>query len=158
MSSINYITIVLYILLTACNDDDSKKKLQVIDPKNPVQEITIKAQGNTMDDMKFDVTLIETHPRTTLRITLVNESQDESMRHNFVLVNNNRAEAVAKQAVDCAQTDYVPVNDDVIVNTGLTHPGEISSVSFTSPEKGSYEYICTYPGHWAKMRGKLIVK
>jgi azurin len=38
-------------------------------------------------------------------------------------------------------------------------PGEEEIVSFTAPkEKGAYEYVCTFPGHVAMMRGTMTVQ
>ena len=147
-------------LFCACNNNTTDKiKLTEIDAKNPVQEITIKAQGNTMDEMKYDITEITTYEKTTLRITLVNESTDGSMLHNFVLIKTGTAQTIAEQGLQAGtKDDYVPINDNVLIHTKMTKPGEISSITFTSPPKGTYDFICTYPGHWSMMRGRMIVK
>lgn len=147
-------------IFSACdNSTASKIVLNEIDSKNPLQEITIKAQGNTMDEMKYDIAEIVTYEKTTLRITLVNESTDGSMLHNFVLIKTGTAQTVAEQGLQAgAKSDYVPDNDNVLIYTKMTKPGEISSITFTSPPKGTYDFICTYPGHWSMMRGRMIVK
>jgi azurin len=31
-------------------------------------------------------------------------------------------------------------------------------IEFIAPEKGTYDYICSFPGHFAMMKGKLIVE
>ena len=35
--------------------------------------------------------------------------------------------------------------------------GESDTITFTAPKKGSYTYICTFPGHYGLMKGVLIV-
>ena len=47
-----------------------------------------------------------------------------------------------------------------IAATGLAGDGETVSVTFTVPEQaGEYEYICSFPGHYAAdMKGVLTVK
>ena len=48
---------------------------------------------------------------------------------------------------------------DVIASTKLLGPGEQEILTFTAPkDPGSYEYVCTFPGHFAMMRGVMKVK
>jgi len=37
------------------------------------------------------------------------------------------------------------------------YPREIDEVRFTAPEPGSYQFICTVPGHTAVMFGDFVV-
>ncbi len=30
--------------------------------------------------------------------------------------------------------------------------------NFDAPAKGTYDFICSFPGHWATMQGKFIVE
>ena len=47
----------------------------------------------------------------------------------------------------------------MIASTRLLGPGESEVVIFKAPnETGEYEYVCTFPGHFAMMRGKMIVR
>ena len=50
------------------------------------------------------------------------------------------------------------VKGDVIAATKLLGPAESETISFTAPEPGDYEYVCTFPGHFAMMRGIMNVK
>jgi azurin len=50
------------------------------------------------------------------------------------------------------------VKDDTIAATKLLGPDEKETISFTAPEPGNYEYVCTFPGHFAMMRGVMKVK
>ena len=51
------------------------------------------------------------------------------------------------------------LKSDVIASTKLLGPGEEEVLSFKAPEEsGSYEYVCTFPGHFAMMRGTMTVK
>ena len=56
--------------------------------------------------------------------------------------------------------DYMPAANkkDVLVATKMLGPGEEDSVVFTAPEPGVYDYICTFPGHYALMNGVMTVK
>jgi azurin len=57
--------------------------------------------------------------------------------------------------------NYLPPDqaDKVIVSSKLLGPGESDTVTFTAPAAGTYDYICTFPGHaLAGMHGTLTVK
>ena len=56
--------------------------------------------------------------------------------------------------------DYMPAANkkDVLVATKMLGPGEEVSVVFTAPAPGLYDYICTFPGHYALMNGVMTVK
>jgi azurin len=36
--------------------------------------------------------------------------------------------------------------------------GEQTTITFDAPEKGVYDFICSFPGHVALMQGKFIVE
>lgn len=53
---------------------------------------------------------------------------------------------------------FVPKSKDVLGATKLLEAGEKVSLKLKAPtEEGVYEYVCTYPGHWEQMWGRLIV-
>ena len=46
----------------------------------------------------------------------------------------------------------------MIAHTDMVGGGESSTITFTAPAAGEYPYICSFPGHFGLMTGKLIVK
>jgi len=48
--------------------------------------------------------------------------------------------------------------EDVIAATKLLGPGENETLTFTAPEPGDYQLVCSFPGHFAMMRGIMVVK
>jgi len=36
--------------------------------------------------------------------------------------------------------------------------GETTTIEFTAPGAGIYDYICSFPAHYGLMKGKLIVE
>jgi azurin len=53
---------------------------------------------------------------------------------------------------------FVPKSPAVLAVMGLVDPGKTGTLRFTVPYKpGTYGYVCTYPGHWRMMNGKLRV-
>jgi azurin len=66
---------------------------------------------------------------------------------------------VKGSAPDALPRNYVPNSQDVIVHTRVVDPQKTTTIHFNAPaQAGRYPYICTFPGHWAVMRGVLIVE
>lgn len=129
-----------------------------IDPKAAVVEIVLKAQGNTMADMRYDQTEIHVPAGSTVKLVFFNEGTDNTMLHNFVLIESGTADAVAKAGLTAgADKNYVPSSGQVLVSTPVLNPKAKTELTFPAPEKGTYDFICTYPGHYQKMNGKFIV-
>ena len=135
-------------------------------PKAVVVELT----GN--DQMQYDKTAltVPAGASVTVKLTNVGSMPKEAMAHNFVLL----AAGVTSMSFGsaCAQPDsgasvdtfYIPTKEDLkaqIVAYTLSQagPGETVEVTFTAPETpGKHEYLCTFPGHFAVMRGVLTVE
>lgn len=136
----------------------SEEKQETIneEERNEV-EITVIAKGNTMTEITFDPTSITLQEGDKVTVTLKNESESAGMLHNFVLVPQGAGEEIATAAITAAASDYVPEDDRIIVASEMTNLGETVTFEFIAPAKGSYHYICTYPGHYPKMVGRLTV-
>jgi azurin len=124
---------------------------------------TVEITGT--DNMKFDKTTIEARPGETLRVVLksIGKAPKTIMGHNFVLLKlGNDVDAFNQAAFNARDTEFIPPaqKTKVIANTALVGPDETVEVTFTVPAKaGSYDYICSFPGHFAMgMKGKLVVK
>lgn len=129
-----------------------------IDPKAPVVEVVLKAQGNTMADMQYDQKEIHVLAGSTIKLVFVNEGTDNTMLHNFVLIEEGTADAVAKAGLTAgADKNFVPASSQVLVSTTVLNPKAKTEITFPAPEKGTYDFICTYPGHYQKMNGKFFV-
>jgi len=46
----------------------------------------------------------------------------------------------------------------VLIDTGVIDAGKTDNFTFTAPAVGEYKVICTVPGHYPSMQGKLVVK
>ena len=85
----------------------------------------------------------------------------QSMGHNWVLTKTADVSAVASAGMAAGlKNDHVPANDQrVIAHTKLIGGGETTRVTFPTSKLqkgGDYTYFCSFPGHNAIMRGKLI--
>lgn len=121
---------------------------------------TIEITAN--DAMKFSTTEIRVKAGEKVTLTLKNigTMPKESMGHNFLLLGDGTdLEAFAMKAMVAKDSDYIPgdFKDAIIAHTKLTGPGESDTITFTVPA-GTYEFICSFPGHYAAMRGKLIAE
>lgn len=126
-----------------------------------VREITVIG----MDNLKFDITLIEAEPGEILRITLVVKSNmpKSSMAHNIAILDQGvNMEDFVFASMGAKENEYIgpDYEDKVIANTAMIGDGESSTIEFTVPEApGDYEYVCTFPGHYfGGMVGVLRVK
>ena len=87
-----------------------------------------------------------------------------AMGHNLVILKEGVSAlsfgAKVLQAGGNA-TNALPesVMEEVLAHTKLLGPGESETITFTAPEKaGAYQFVCTFPGHYAMMRGIMNVK
>ncbi len=124
-----------------------------------VIEVTI--EGN--DQMRFNKDEIRVKAGQTVRLTLkhVGEMSKEQMGHNWVLLTQGTdIMEFGQKAAGDKENDYIPqeASNQVIVHTELLGGGEEDTIEFTAPEKGTYDFICSFPGHVALMKGKFIVE
>lgn len=156
-------------LIYACGDSNSNKTSETTaastETAAPAEapktvEFTVNAVGNTMADMAFDTKEIKVKAGSTVKVNLTNQGTDASMLHNIVFVKQGSEKEVATEGINLKDQNYFnPQNANVIAGSAVAAPGATVTVEFTAPtEAGTYAYICTYPGHWMKMQGVLIVE
>lgn len=128
---------------------------------NDVKVIEIEGTNQ----LQFSVTDIQAVPGQTITVKLTTKSDFPkiAMAHNFVLLKAGvDATAVATASAKASDNAYIApeMKDKILAYTGLAGGGETVEVTFTVPEKpGTYEYICTFPGHYsAGMKGTITVK
>ena len=154
--------------LISCGSSENKSSdvntndvntIETVEKEKNWEEFTVGAVGNTMSEMKFDKKNITVQAGSWVRINLVNEGVDPAMLHNIVFVKYGTRKEVAKQSIEAGpDLQFVPKSSDVIAYSDLADPGETVVLEFEAPEKGNYEFICTYPGHSEIMRGYFFVK
>ena len=127
-----------------------------------IREILIT--GN--DAMQFDLKKFEAKPGETIRLTFKNIGSlpKIAMGHNLVVLKKDvHALSFGQKVLASGGSASNPLPKsllgDIIAHTNLLGPGESESITFNTPnQRGEYEYVCTFPGHFAMMRGKMIVK
>lgn len=114
------------------------------------------------DQMRFNKSEITVREGQTVRLTFqhVGQMAKNVMGHNFVLLaQGTDINQFGQEAVKAADNGYVPQNTtQVIAHTKLIGGGESTMIEFVAPKAGTYDFICSFPGHYAIMRGKFIVQ
>lgn len=115
----------------------------------------------TDDKMKYDKTILNAKAGQKITLTLKHggKMSKSIMGHNFVLLKKGVVlSKFAQQAIAAKNNDYIPENtNDVIAYTKMLGGGESDTITFEAPAKGVYVYVCSFPGHFALMKGVLRV-
>ena len=107
--------------------------------------------------MEFDKNKFEVAAGT--EVILIFNNVSTISQHNWVMVQAGQKDAVAARgAVAGASNDWIePGDPDVITNVRLLNPGESDQVRFAAPPAGTYQFVCTFPGHNFTMFGDFVV-
>lgn len=150
------------MLLTACGGGDKPSTTGNSSEKTASSqsyEFTINATGNTMMDMTYDTREMKVKAGSKVKVNLLNKGTDGAMMHNIVFVKPGTEKEVAMEGISLKDQNYFNSgNPNVIAGSAIAQPGGSVTLEFKAPEPGTYTYICTYPGHWQKMQGTLIVE
>jgi azurin len=125
---------------------------------------TIALEGN--DAMQFDkqsVTVSSSCETVTISLKHVGKLPEQSMGHNVVVSPTAVFQAVAQEGMKAGpQDNYVPAGDErVIGSTEVIGGGESTTATFPGNKLKAgeaYTFYCSFPGHWAIMKGELIVQ
>ncbi len=137
-------------------DHGSGKKSGVISDTADLLEIRIKT---LVEKMRYDFTEFSVRAGKNVKVTFENP---DFMPHNLLFVQPKSANELALAAMAMGQdgfkTGFVPTSDKVIAATRLLDNGEEQTIEFTAPSTpGTYEFVCTFPGHHLLMRGTWTV-
>ncbi|MFT4030945.1 MAG: azurin [Siphonobacter sp.] len=118
---------------------------------------------NANDAMQFDKKEFKVKAGQKIKLTLKHTGKfaKQAMGHNFVLLKKGTdLPDFASKANMAGSTDYIPKSEEgnIIAHTKLLGGGEVDTITFTAPAKGTYTYVCSFPGHYGLMQGKFIVE
>ncbi|KIA98798.1 MULTISPECIES: azurin [unclassified Flavobacterium] len=158
------------LAITSCG----KKETAPTDTPTEVSEPTEDSEGQTAavsnvlviegnDQMQFNTKELKAVAGKPITLTLkhVGKIPKAAMGHNVVILQEGTDEAAfAGKAAAAKDTDYIPASEkaSIIAHTKLIGGGEEDTIEFTVDKKGTYNFLCTFPGHVAMMKGVLIVE
>ena len=113
------------------------------------------------EQMVFDLNWFVVQAGKPVQIVLGNP---DAMPHNLVIGQPGSLEEIGTKAASMpmpADPDvkpFVPDTPLVLFATRLLNGGETARLNFTAPAKpGEYIFVCTFPGHWVRMYGVMLV-
>lgn len=124
----------------------------------------LEIEGN--DAMQFNTKELSVPASCTeVKLTLkhVGKLPKTAMGHNWILVKEKDLQTVSSQGLTAGPThDYIPQDKSlVIASTKLLGGGEQDTITFStkalSPSE-KYLFFCSFPGHFALMKGSFSIK
>ncbi|MAR13265.1 MAG: hypothetical protein CL681_25260 [Blastopirellula sp.] len=117
---------------------------------------------NTVEEeMRYDLPYFAVEAGREVQIVLHN---DDLMPHNFVVTVPDALQEVALAGAAHGPAPgkfghpYVPESDQVLYATGMVPPHRRARLTFKAPDTpGEYPYVCTFPRHWMRMYGVMVV-
>lgn len=113
------------------------------------------------EEMRYDKPFFAVEAGRSVQVVLEN---DDLMPHNLVITRTGKLKDVALAGADLGTTPgldgklYVPESEDVLFSTSMVNSGQREVLTFTAPtEPGEYPYVCTFPRHWMRMYGVMVV-
>ena len=123
--------------------------------------VNVLRLGTLHEQMFFDK--IQLVAEAGKPVELVFQNSD-AMQHNWVLIAVGAADEIGLAAEkmppqpDSQGRLYIPASSKVLQATKMLNPNDTIRLRFDAPkEPGDYPYLCTYPGHWQRMRGILKI-
>ncbi len=144
---------------------EEKEEIKIGNKKEAVTEksnsVNIGLTGNDLMQYDKNEFKVKAGQEVTLTLRHIGKLDIKVMGHNFVLLKPGVSipEFSIKAAEAGEALDWIPENsDDVIVHTKMIGGGQTTSITFTAPAAGTYDFICSFPGHSGLMKGKFIVE
>lgn len=113
------------------------------------------------EQMAYDLRYFVVQAGKPVQIVLDNA---DGMPHNMVITAPGAVEEVGiaggllQPPSDPSAKAFIPQSPKVLHASHLVQPGKSETLSFDAPkDPGEYGYVCTFPGHWVRMYGVMLV-
>lgn len=164
------LSVLTITLLAGCGEE--KKKEEEEDTKKVkigVKKEVKKADENVAnivltgnDLMQYDKNEIRVKAGQKVRLTLrhIGKMDINVMGHNVIILKQGvvPSEFAAKAATEKDNGYIPPGTQDIIAHTDLIGGGQVATIEFDAPPVGTYDFLCSFPAHFALMQGKFIVE
>ncbi|MFV9552228.1 azurin [Algibacter sp. PT7-4] len=161
------VLIVFSIFLIACGEKTEKKNKGFSYENKPETSKQVESNPNNIvitgnDAMQFNKKVIRVKAGKKVKVTLkhIGKMGKNVMGHNFVLLKQGvNLTAFGNLAASASDNSYIPKNtNNVIAHTKMLGGGETAVIEFDAPKVGTYQFLCSFPGHYALMKGEFIVE
>jgi len=119
------------------------------------------AIGTIPEQMLYDVKWFVVEAGKPVQIVLTNP---DAMPHNIVIGQPGSVAAIGTAAAtmpppaDLSARAYIPDSPLVLAATRLVQRGESDRLNFNAPATpGEYNFVCSFPGHYVRMYGVMLV-
>ncbi|WP_145168629.1 c-type cytochrome [Rubripirellula lacrimiformis] len=113
------------------------------------------------EEMRYDITYFAVEAGRPVQVVLENH---DLMPHNLVISTPGTLKEVAQKGLEAGPSGvngglpYVPESDMVLEATPMVAAHDVYRLTFTAPtEPGEYPFVCTFPQHWYRMYGVMVV-
>jgi glucose/arabinose dehydrogenase/azurin len=113
------------------------------------------------EKLSFDLKWFAVEAGKPVQIVLVNP---DAMPHNLIVGRPGSLQEIGTDGgampmpTDPTVKPFVPDSPLVLQATRLLQEGETDRLGFLAPRQpGEYVYVCTFPGHWIRMYGVMLV-
>jgi azurin len=176
MKNKSQIILLLLVLLSACGQQDGQQgagnntqpakgkdnqamTVPGVDSLSFTDTIRLSANEN----MRFDKDLFRVKAGKNLRLIFHNTGavSGVSMDHNVVILQKGVEMAdFADVASKAKNEQYTPATLDslMVAHTRLVKGGGADTIAFAIKDKGVYDFMCSFPGHWGTMQGKIVAE
>jgi uncharacterized cupredoxin-like copper-binding protein len=138
--------------------DESKRSVRRELRALGVQVVRI---GTIPEKLTYDLRWFAVEAGKPVQVVLFNR---DAMPHNLIVGAPGSLEAIGTAGgampmpTDPEAKAFVPDSPEVLFSTKLVKEGETERLGFTAPKKpGEYIFVCTFPGHWVRMYGVMLV-
>ena len=123
----------------------------------------IKIEGSDM--MKYDVseiTLDTSCKQTKISLKHAGKLPINAMGHNVVIVEEKNLSKITQQINFSlgVEKGYLPDSEDIIFISAMVGGGDTTELEMDMSKLDktkNYIFFCSFPGHWALMRGKIKI-
>ncbi|MDF1860531.1 MAG: plastocyanin/azurin family copper-binding protein [Verrucomicrobiales bacterium] len=132
------------------------------EPKVPQGKPGRKIDIEMVSGLQFSPTEVKVKAGEKISIHLYNS---DSIPHNWLLAKPRTFQTVGMASSMmlsdplAAARHYAPETDDVLHYSPMLYHRNRFALHLTAPEEpGRYPFMCTFPGHWAVMKGEMVVE
>tara|TARA_R110002073_G_scaffold65408_35_gene163541 strand:+ start:1232 stop:3181 length:1950 start_codon:yes stop_codon:yes gene_type:complete len=131
--------------------------------RNRLREVTVRVVRirAVEEEMRYDIPYFAVEAGRPVQIVLENH---DLMPHNLVVTAPGALKEVAQTGAVVGSSGgwknlpFVPELESVLAASQMVQPDQTDRITFDAPtEPGEYPYVCTFPQHWYRMYGVMVV-